>query len=179
MICPVYLLFIVAKQLRFPIVNESSMVRVPCKLDQSRFCILSKNKTKTNTYLEHCYSSCCSISGFQLPVVPTCLSALGLQSGAISDSKMTASSYYSSRHQPANGRLHFQKSSRGYGAWSVKSNQGDQWLQVDLGKVTKVRMVGLQGRADSNQWVKTFSMSFSNDGMFWHNTDVSNYNNIT
>lgn len=112
-------------------------------------------------------------AGFVPPVIPTCLSALGLQSGAIPDSRMKSSSDYTSNHRAANGRLYFQKVGSRTGAWSARSNSGDQWMQVDLGKITKVRMVGLQGRGDTDQWVINYWISYSRDGIFWLKTDVS------
>jgi len=86
---------------------------------------------------------------------------------------MTSSSDYNSHHRAANGRLYFQKVGWRTGAWSARSNAGDQWMQVDLGKITKVRMVGLQGRSDADQWVINYWISYSRDGTFWEKTDVS------
>lgn len=101
------------------------------------------------------------------------MSALGLQSGAVPDSKMTSSSHPNTNYRAANGRLYFQKIGSRTGSWSSGINTGDQWLQVDLGKMTKVRMVGLQGRADADQWVINYFISYSRDGIFWYKTDVS------
>ena len=112
-------------------------------------------------------------TGFNPPVVPTCLSALGFQSGTIKDSMMTSSSNWDNNHRAANGRLYFQKGGARTGAWSARYNKANQWLQVDLGKMGKVRMVGTQGRADADQWVMNYWMSYSRDGIFWERTDVS------
>ncbi|KAK3700598.1 hypothetical protein QZH41_010513 [Actinostola sp. cb2023] len=109
--------------------------------------------------------------GFNPPVVPACMSALGLQSGAVADSKITASSEWDSNHRASNGRLYFQRVGGRTGGWSAKRNTADQWLQVDFGKIAKLQMVGTQGRADHSQWVVNYWITYSRDGVFWDKTD--------
>lgn len=50
------------------------------------------------------------------------------------------------------------------GAWSVKTNDKGQWIQVDLGKIMEVTKMGMQGRQDNGQWVTEYRMSYSTDG---------------
>lgn len=66
-----------------------------------------------------------------------------------------------------NGRLHFQAKSGQYGAWAVKKNDPFQYFQVDFGNYAKVTGVATQGRQDGSWWVKTYSLSFSNDCVFF------------
>ena len=97
------------------------------------------------------------------------MDTLGMQNGQIPDSAITASSSANANsYAPSIGRLHFLSSGSGkYGSWAAASNDQNQWFQVDFGSWTKVSAVATQGRQDSNQWVKSYSLSFSYDGVFW------------
>ena len=53
------------------------------------------------------------------------------------------------------------------GAWSTKSKQQGQWIQVDLGDITKVTKIGTQGRQDKYQWVTEYKVSYSFDGGYF------------
>ena len=50
------------------------------------------------------------------------------------------------------------------GGWISQYQDAFQFLQIDLGKVTKVTRIAHQGRADAGWWTKTFTLSYSNDG---------------
>ncbi|XP_068680532.1 lactadherin-like [Montipora foliosa] len=50
------------------------------------------------------------------------------------------------------------------GGWISQFQDDKQFLQVDLGAVSKVTGSGLQGRADAGWWTKSFTLSYSNDG---------------
>ena len=89
-----------------------------------------------------------------------------MENGAIPDRNIKASSVYPSRmmiHDAANGRLRFEKIGRA-GAWCVATNDQNQWLQVDLGTEMMISGVATQGRQAINQWVKSYSLSYSLDG---------------
>ncbi|XP_066290412.1 uncharacterized protein [Branchiostoma lanceolatum] len=93
---------------------------------------------------------------------------MGVESGAIPDAQMTASSEYNDNHGPRRGRLYIVNDDGGIGAWCAKTNDGNQWLQVDLGKVEEVSGVVTQGRQDCcDQWVTTYKLHFSTDGANW------------
>lgn len=83
---------------------------------------------------------------------------MGVERGAIKDSRMTASSFYRAGLAPSKGRLNSRDS------WSSKRNDLNQWLQVDLGKDELTTAIATQGRGSQNQWVKTYSVSYSSDG---------------
>lgn len=74
----------------------------------------------------------------------------------------------------ANGRLHFQAKSGQYGAWAVSKNDQFQFFQVDFGDFTKVTGMAIQGRQDGNWWVKTYTLSFSKDCVFFEDYKESN-----
>ena len=106
---------------------------------------------------------------------------LGMQNGKIPDSAITASSSANANSfAPYVGRLHFLMSGSGkYGSWAAASNNADQYFQVDFGTWTQITAVATQGRQDSAQWVKTYSLSFSYDGVFWETfTDEDNLKQV-
>lgn len=94
-----------------------------------------------------------------------------MESYAIPDSAVTASSMVDIYHKPGNGRLHFQKvpSPLRYGAWASAGAHylKDSWWQVDFGSWTKVTIISTQGRQDAFQWVKKYRVSYSYDGIFF------------
>jgi hypothetical protein len=84
-----------------------------------------------------------------------------MESGKIADSQVTASSKWSSSHGASNARLNFVKNS---GSWSSKRNDLKQWLQVDFKYRATITDILTQGRGRSNQWVRSYTVSYSNDG---------------
>ena len=74
----------------------------------------------------------------------TCLTALGLQNGAIPDNAITASSQYSSYYKPSAARLHVSSIST-MGAWCPRTYY-NSWLQIDLGQLVRVTAIATQGR---------------------------------
>ena len=86
-----------------------------------------------------------------------------MESGAIADGQIRASSSYDGAHTASHGRLHFQRSPGA--AWSAIRPNNQQWLQIDLGsQYTRVTRVATQGRSDTSQWVTTYKLLFSDDG---------------
>lgn len=68
-------------------------------------------------------------------------------------------------HGPTNARLGKPSGGGKTGAWSSKTNDANQWIQVTFCEVTKVTKVGIQGRYDYDQWVTKFKVSYSLDGV--------------
>jgi len=90
-----------------------------------------------------------------------------MESGAIADSQITASSEYNVYHSPKRARLYTKETDiYSSGAWSSLTKDLNQWLQVDLGKMTSVTHVATQGRDSEKawQWVKKYNLQFSDDG---------------
>ena len=98
-----------------------------------------------------------------------CLEALGMQSKQISDSAITASSYWDGVFKAYYGRLHFLPSSQVAGGWASQSNDKDQFFQVHFGDWRKLTRVAIQGRQDYDQWVKSFSLSYGYDSEVFQN----------
>jgi len=95
------------------------------------------------------------------------MQALGMESGAIANSQLTASSEYDIHHSPKRARLHTREAyPYGRGAWTSLTNDLSQWLQVDLGKITTVTYVATQGRNSFSptQTVTKYKLQFSHDG---------------
>ena len=87
-----------------------------------------------------------------------------MESGAILDSQISASSEWDSNLPAQQARLHFVKTV--YGAWSARSNDIHQWLQVDLLNTTRVSGVATQGRNghSGSQWVTKYKLKYSEGG---------------
>ena len=84
-----------------------------------------------------------------------------MANGIIKDSLLTASSIWSVSLSTSKGRLN------GAGSWSARRNDQNQWFQVDIGKKTVVTAIATQGRSNVNQWVKTYSVTYSlNEQLF-------------
>ncbi|XP_068680517.1 uncharacterized protein, partial [Montipora foliosa] len=131
----------------------------------SRFLQIRVKTSKGHPALRAEFYGC--TRGFPAPKSPVCVEALGMQNGKIPDSAITASTEYSTAYKSINGRLHFLYRSGRVGSWSAKTNDVFQYLQVDFGDFTKVSRVAIQGRTDADQWVKSFSLSYGYDSIFF------------
>ena len=83
--------------------------------------------------------------------------AFGVETGKIADSQISSSSAYPGL-EAVRGRL------KGTSSWSARVLNKDQWIQIDLGRVEVVTAIATQGRANADQWVKSYSLSYSLDG---------------
>ena len=96
------------------------------------------------------------------------MKALGMQSGDIPDSAITASSFGGSGLAPYVGRLHFLSSGSGkQGSWAARTSDVNQWFQVNFGKWTKITAVASQGRQDYDEWVGSYTLAYSYEGVFY------------
>ena len=82
-----------------------------------------------------------------------------MEKGSITNAQITASSQYHPPYRSYNARLNSKS-----GSWVPTFNNGQQWLQVDLGKKTWVTDIKTQGRYNAYQWVTSYGVSYSNDG---------------
>lgn len=92
-----------------------------------------------------------------------------MESGEISNGNITASSYWAVHHEPYLARLHLQPRWVEARGWASGTNDVNQWLQVDLGIKYDVTRVATQGRPEYPQWVKKYSLLYSDDGVTFHN----------
>ena len=83
--------------------------------------------------------------------------AFGVGTGKIRNFQISSSSAYPGL--PAIlGRLNSARS------WSARVRNRNQWIQIDLGRVELVTAIATQGRANANQWVKRYKVTYSVDG---------------
>ena len=99
-----------------------------------------------------------------------CQKPLGMESGAISDGNITASSEWDAISHGAHlARLHNTASDGTTGSWTARTNNVYQWLQVNLGDVyTRVTGVATQGRNNYNSRVTKYNLQYGNDGVNFH-----------
>lgn len=88
-----------------------------------------------------------------------------MESGAILDAQISASSRMNDNSTPRQARLNFIEQGSKQGGWSSRVNDHKSWLQVDLGGYTTVTGVATQGRNSSilRQWITTYTLHFSYD----------------
>ena len=80
-----------------------------------------------------------------------------MENGNVEDYKITSSTAWSNLPS-TKARLNSDSS------WSAGTNDKNQWIQVDLDKPVTVTKIVTQGRKNYDQWVKTFTLSYSFDG---------------
>ena len=94
-----------------------------------------------------------------------------MESGAISDVQISASSKKDDSFAASRARLHVKKSGTvgiRQGGWSPFKDDFNQWLQVDLGRLTTVTRLATQGRDGSDEWVTKYTLQYSVDGVIYH-----------
>ena len=106
---------------------------------------------------------------FNNMISDVCITPLGMESGAITDAMISASSQHSSAALKANmARL---KSTTG--SWYAGTAAVGQWIQVAFGDIKLVSGVILQGRFNSGQWVKKFKIRYYDLVVWKYITDAS------
>ena len=94
-----------------------------------------------------------------LNYIVDCSEALGLESEKVSDSQLSASSYYPN-YSPLEGRLNNEK------AWCTSFK--NRFLQIDLLEVRHVSALATQGyKGNFSNYVKTYEIKYSYDGVKW------------
>jgi lactadherin len=92
---------------------------------------------------------------------------LGMTTGAIQNSQISASSNYPPEwDKGCNQNFARVYQPNGLG-WCSKFKSASEWLQVDLGVPAKVTGLMTQGRGDGSEWVTSFLVSFSLDAYHW------------
>ena len=92
-----------------------------------------------------------------------------MESGAITDAQISASSQWDNNHGASRARLHmlFNRKTTQRGAWSSSSSDLNQWLETNLGGYTTLTRVATQGRSDHAQWVTKYRLQYSDDGVIF------------
>ncbi|XP_057580306.1 lactadherin isoform X1 [Hippopotamus amphibius kiboko] len=101
-----------------------------------------------------------------------CTSPLGMETGAIADSQISASSVHLGfmglqRWAPEMARLH---NTGIVNAWTSSNYDRNPWIQVNLMRKMRVTGVVTQGasRAGSAEYLKTFKVAYSTNGRKFH-----------
>ena len=89
-----------------------------------------------------------------------------MESGAISDAQISASTEHSHTVTAPCGRLQLQWGGC-HGSWAAKVSDANQWLQVEfVNHYTTVTGVATQGRTSgAHQWVTGYRLQYGNDGV--------------
>ena len=92
-----------------------------------------------------------------------------MESGAITDAQISASSQSDNNHGASRARLHllFNGKTTKRGAWSSNSSDLNQWLEINLGGYTTLTRVATQGSSDYDQWVTKYRLQYSDDGVIF------------
>ncbi|XP_022790332.1 fibrillin-1-like isoform X2 [Stylophora pistillata] len=98
-----------------------------------------------------------------------CDSALGMESGLITDKQLAAHSAWNGNHArygASRARLHLKEWPQG---WNAQQFDLSPWLQIDLDTVRTVTAAATQGYGEEKekQWVKTYELMTSVDGERW------------
>uniref|UniRef100_A0A3Q3M7H4 Contactin-associated protein-like 4 n=1 Tax=Mastacembelus armatus TaxID=205130 RepID=A0A3Q3M7H4_9TELE len=79
-------------------------------------------------------------------------------------SSFRSSSQLSTSHGPVFAKVNRRE---GAGGWSPLISDKYQWLEVDLGRRTKITAVATQGRYGSSDWLMAYLLMFSDTGHNW------------
>ena len=94
--------------------------------------------------------------------------AQGMESGVISNSQMSASSQWSNLERAHYGRLHVKVTQHNAGGRVARTNDENQWLQIDLNNwYIEITNVASQGR-NSRRWrfrVTNYNVTYSKGGI--------------
>ena len=104
-----------------------------------------------------------------------------MENGQILDSQITASSQWDVNHGPTNARLNFKAHGGRTGAWSSRRNDVNQWLQIDFkyrATITEILTQGRQSGESISQWVKTYTISYSDDGVHFKSSRQGGLNKV-
>ncbi|XP_020911456.1 uncharacterized protein LOC110249210 [Exaiptasia diaphana] len=85
-----------------------------------------------------------------------CMLPLGMEDKRINIGHLKSSTMYNPTYAPWRAGLHTT-----YG-WLARTQNANQWIQVDLETPTHLRGIATQGRHNANQWVKQYRLSYGN-----------------
>ena len=88
-----------------------------------------------------------------------------MESRAILDGQISASSQYSIYHGAIYATLHNEAVQNVHNeAWEPSTTDANQWLQIDLVTQYGVTRVATQGRYQLTHWVTKYNLLYGNDG---------------
>lgn len=121
-------------------------------------CFLSNSLTTAHAYKE------------LIKELDSCRKAqpLGMISGGIHDNQITSSSVYPREWDGFCDEKYARPYMQDGKSWCAKYQSASEWIQVDLGVPSKVVGVMTQGRCRGDEWVSSFSVSYSMHGSEWN-----------
>jgi len=98
-----------------------------------------------------------------------CRLPLGMQSYGINNDQISASSEENSNRETwkNSARLNCEY------AWRAGKNNAGEYIQVDLGQITNVSGINIQGDHADDRYVTSFLVKSSNNGVDWTDTQVN------
>ncbi|EDO38301.1 predicted protein, partial [Nematostella vectensis] len=94
--------------------------------------------------------------------------ALGMEDGRIKDDQIKQSSFFDNMSMGKHARLHLVESQPATrGAWVSNYGPFGQWIQIDFQRLVIVTKVQTQGRYRHDQWITSFTISYSLYGTNW------------
>ncbi len=101
----------------------------------------------------------------------------GLPAIAAGFANVVVSSEWDANHGASHIRLDY-TTRDGSSSWCAAANDANQWVIVNFGfKPVRVSKIVTQGRGNYDQWVTSFKVQFSQDGVFF--SDVENGRTFT
>ncbi|XP_072033086.1 uncharacterized protein [Amphiura filiformis] len=97
----------------------------------------------------------------------SCIQALGLETGEITDAQLSATTQRGTFFSVFNARLNLITGFTNAGGWSAFTNDANQWVQVNLLSQKEVTGVITQGRQDADEWVTRYRVQYSVDAINW------------
>ena len=91
-----------------------------------------------------------------------------MENGVIPNSKITTSSKLNAGTPANNSRLNYVAGP----SWCAQTNDNNPYLQIDLQSLHVICAVSTQGNSKADEWVETYTIQTSKDGVHW--TDYDN-----
>ncbi|ELT93506.1 hypothetical protein CAPTEDRAFT_105177, partial [Capitella teleta] len=85
----------------------------------------------------------------------------------VPDERMTASSQYDDNHGPERARFDTVREGVLRGGWCPAVNIPGEWIQVEFDATMSVQAIKTRGRQDNQQWIESYIIHFSDDGVDW------------
>ena len=151
--------------------NFISVYTANCTIELGGFCDIDIDECVSNPCVNN--ATCEDSSTTQHVRQRTAARSLGLQTGNVTDAMMVSSSVKpgATGCATANGRLNHGVS--GWpsfsAAWCPEYARSSEYLEIQFKYKSVIVAIETQGRYNTGQWVKQYSLAYSVDGITWEN----------
>ena len=90
------------------------------------------------------------------------------------DENFHSSSSHGTTHGPQNSRLSTVHGNEQADAWVSGQNSVGQWIEVDFSEQKTIEAIELRTRVAAGQWVSSYRLAFSNDGVDYSFVKIPN-----